>query len=60
VSTGADRGGEGGGGGSQGAHVELVATERAAVSPAAVMDRLRRVAGHDDIDYMLVSTTCWW
>ena len=38
----------------QGAHVEVVATERAGVSGAAVLDRLRRVAGHDDIDYCTV------
>ncbi len=35
----------------QGAHVELVATERGGVSGAAVLERMRRVAGHDDIDY---------
>ena len=38
----------------QGAHVELVATDRSGVSTAAVIDRLRRVAGHDDIDYNTV------
>ncbi len=31
--------------------MELVATERGGVSGAAVLERMRRVAGHDDIDY---------